>query len=86
MRLTILGVVHILQPPSLRVAWPSNQMLLACAEFGACLSDQALQDKITTVARGGTIAGVTSTPTFFINGKKYQGYMTPEAFGEIVDR
>lgn len=62
-----------------------TKSLMTNAQFEACLADQALQDKITTVARGGTIAGVTSTPTFFINGKKYQGNMTPEAFGEIVD-
>lgn len=62
-----------------------TKSLMSNAQFEACLSDQGLQDKITSVARGGTIAGVTSTPTFFINGKKYQGYMTPEIFGQILD-
>ncbi|OYW84347.1 MAG: hypothetical protein B7Z22_10830 [Hyphomonas sp. 32-62-5] len=62
-----------------------TKSLMSNAQFEACLSDQALQDKITSVARGGTIAGVTSTPTFFINGKKYQGYMTTEIFGQILD-
>lgn len=53
--------------------------------FEACLKDKTLQDNITTVSRNGSVAGVTSTPTFFVNGKKHQGFMTVEQFGAIVD-
>lgn len=53
--------------------------------FDSCLGDQALQEKILTVSRNGSVAGVNSTPTFFVNGKKYQGFMTIEQFAAIVD-
>lgn len=53
--------------------------------FEACLKDKTLQENITTVSRNGSLAGVTSTPTFFINGTKHQGFMTIEQFGSIVD-
>ena len=40
----------------------------------ACLSDQALMDKVLTVrGRGADEFGVNSTPTFFINGKRLVG-------------
>lgn len=40
----------------------------------ACLSDQALMDKVLTVrGRAADEFGVNSTPTFFINGKRLAG-------------
>jgi len=40
----------------------------------ACLSDQALMDKVLKVrGRGADEFGVNSTPTFFINGKRLAG-------------
>ena len=40
------------------------------ADLEACLSDQALLDKVNAVAARGQELGVDSTPTFFINGEK----------------
>ena len=39
------------------------------ADLEACLSDQALLDKVNAVAARGQELGVDSTPTFFINGE-----------------
>jgi len=48
-------------------------------QFNACLSDQKLADNINAVAeRGAKDFGIDSTPTFFINGKKVSGAMSPE--------
>lgn len=48
-------------------------------QFNACLNNSALADQIGEVAkRGATEFGIDSTPTFFINGKKVSGAMTPE--------
>lgn len=41
------------------------------ADFDACMSDQEQIDRLNAVADAGSNAGVTGTPTFFINGKKY---------------
>lgn len=41
------------------------------ADFDACMSDQDQIDRLNAVADAGSNAGVGGTPTFFINGKKY---------------
>lgn len=54
--------------------------------FEACLTDQALLDDIRAVKdRGEKEFGVSSTPTFFINGKKYAGAMSVEEMSAIID-
>lgn len=53
--------------------------------FEACLKKQDLYDKIAKVHdRAAEKFGVTATPTFFINGKKYDGEMTFEAMDKII--
>lgn len=51
----------------------------------ACLGDQKLLDGVNAVARRGSIAGVSGTPTFFVNGRKASGMMTIDAFSALVD-
>jgi protein-disulfide isomerase len=46
--------------------------------FNACLRNQTVLDGIKEVGERGGKFGVNSTPTFFINGKKYSGGMTIE--------
>lgn len=54
--------------------------------FKACLADKDLQDKIVkTKERGQFQMGVDSTPTFFINGKKYRGALKPEQMSAVLD-
>ena len=54
--------------------------------FRACLSDADLQAKVVaTKDRGASEFGVDSTPTFFIDGKKYRGALPPEQMAAILD-
>ena len=55
------------------------------ADLEACLSDQALLEKVNAVAARGQELGVDSTPTFFINGEKYTGVMPIEQFRAIIE-
>jgi len=54
-------------------------------QFDTCLNDKALEDQVAqsrlTAAQQ---LGVNSTPTFFINGKKYEGEPTIEAFEQLL--
>ena len=54
-------------------------------EFAACISDKKLEDQ---VAQSRLVAsqqlGVDATPTFFINGKKFDGAPTVEAFDQAL--
>ncbi len=48
-------------------------------QFNTCLSDAKLAENVNATAeRGAKDFGVDSTPTFFINGKKVPGAMSPE--------
>jgi protein-disulfide isomerase len=51
----------------------------------AVLKDAALYDKVVAVReRANKKFGVSSTPTFFVNGEKYTGEMTIDDFGKII--
>ena len=56
-------------------------------QVDACLADKTLEDQIT----GSRLVamqqlGVDSTPTFFVNGTKFDGAPTVEAFDELLTR
>ncbi len=54
--------------------------------FEACLTDQKLLDDVRAVKnRGANEFGVDSTPTFFINGKKYAGALSVGEMSAIID-
>jgi len=55
-------------------------------KFEACLTDQKLLDDVRAVRdRGSKDFGVSSTPTFFINGGRYPGAMSIAEFSAILD-
>ncbi len=55
--------------------------------FEACLQNDNLRDKVYKVHdRAAEKFGVTATPTFFINGKKERGEITPDALAKLLDQ
>ncbi|CAF25875.1 DsbA family protein [Bartonella quintana] len=53
--------------------------------FNACLKNQSILDEVNMSFERGKKLGVTATPTFFINGNKYTGVMSVEAFFSVID-
>jgi protein-disulfide isomerase len=54
--------------------------------FEACLTNQKLLDDVNAVrTKAADEFGVQSTPTFFINGKRYPGNMSIEIMSAIID-
>ena len=54
--------------------------------FDACLRNDDLRDKVYKVHdRAAEKFGVTSTPTFFINGKRQTGEITSDALAKLLD-
>ena len=53
--------------------------------FEACLQNQALFDGLNAVKDRGAAAGVTGTPTFFINGEKQVGALTIAKLDEVLE-
>jgi protein-disulfide isomerase len=62
-----------IQPVFLGIA---KQNGLTEAQFAACLTDEAAQKEINTRVKAALDLGVDSTPTFFVNGKKYEGELS----------
>jgi protein-disulfide isomerase len=54
------------------------------AQFESCLSSQANLEAINTRVKAAIDGGVSSTPTFFINGKKHEGEMTLEQLDAAI--
>ncbi len=67
----------------LRIA---RQAVFSQEKFEACLKDHKLAEQIQAVAqRGNEQFKVESTPTFFINGKKYVGALSMPELEKIVE-
>jgi protein-disulfide isomerase len=62
----------------------AKQAGMTDAEFDKCIDDEALQKKVLAVRDKGEKEGVKGTPTFFINGKIYNGQPTLQAIGEAI--
>ena len=54
-------------------------------QFDSCLADKALEDKITqSRLTASTQYGVDATPTFFVNGQRFEGEPSLEAFDKLL--
>lgn len=54
--------------------------------FNKCINDQALYDQINQVRdRAAQKFGVEATPTFFVNGKKVTGEITPKMLSDLLE-
>ncbi|EJF77669.1 hypothetical protein MCO_00807 [Bartonella sp. DB5-6] len=53
--------------------------------FKACLTNQSILDEVNASFERGKELGVEATPTFFINGNKYEGAMRVESFFSVID-
>ena len=59
---------------------------LSTEQLGACMSDQEYAKALVeTYQEHSTADGVSSTPTFIINGEKHDGNMPFEQIAELVD-
>jgi protein-disulfide isomerase len=50
----------------------------------ACLADRQLLDRIAQTRQRAVTLGVSSTPTFFINGDKIEGYQTIQQLERLI--
>jgi protein-disulfide isomerase len=58
---------------------------LSKKQFDECLANKAVEDQVVqSRLTAATQLEVNSTPTFFINGKKFQGAPTAQAFEQAL--
>jgi protein-disulfide isomerase len=62
----------------------AEDLQLDLDQFKADLKNKDLKAKVKRDQQTGDIAGVTGTPSFFLNGKKLQNPRGPEAFREVL--
>jgi protein-disulfide isomerase len=55
------------------------------AKFIQDMNNQDLKDHILADLKGGQLAGINSTPTFFINGEKIENPRTYAEFKKLID-
>ncbi len=63
----------------------AEQLGLDVSAFKSCLDSGKYKEEVKKDLQDGIKYGVTGTPTFFINGKKYVGYMPYEQFAKLID-
>ena len=63
----------------------AGELDLDQAEFDACLDDGKYADLVGADAEEGIAAGLSSTPSFLINGMKLSGAQPFEAFQQQID-
>ncbi|MEM5580903.1 MULTISPECIES: thioredoxin domain-containing protein [unclassified Roseibium] len=64
----------------------SKQIGFTQETFEECLTNQGMLDAVNAVKdRGANEFGVSSTPTFFINGEKHSGALSIEEMGKIIE-
>jgi len=60
---------------------------ISAEQFRACLNDEKLEASVLgSIMDAQSEYDVGSTPTFIINGKKYDGGMRFSRFSEVIDR
>ena len=63
----------------------SEALGLSAEEAGSSLKSHAFAEKVRNDFLGGVRSGVNGTPTFFINGQRYQGMYEFEDLVEAID-
>jgi protein-disulfide isomerase len=63
-----------------------TQLGIDAAELGAALDSETIFDKVKKDFNGGVRSGVNGTPSFFVNGTRYDGPRDFETMAEALDR
>lgn len=63
----------------------ASELELDIDQFNADLNSQEVEEKVNTDYQSAIQAGVNSTPTFFLNGKKLSNPATYETFKSLIE-
>ncbi|HLH12212.1 MAG TPA: DsbA family protein [Methylovirgula sp.] len=63
-----------------------KQTGMSQADFEKCINNQDLYNKVTSERDYASAKfGIDATPTFFVNGRKVSGELTPQQLGQLLD-
>jgi protein-disulfide isomerase len=63
----------------------ARKLGMDAAKFEACLSEQSTIDRVSRDIEDGITLNVQSTPTFFLNGKRVEGALPPQAWNRLIE-
>lgn len=66
------------------LAW-AEELGLDMTTFTSCLEQAEYQTEVEKDLNSGVLAGVTSTPTFFVNGHMIEGVLTLDQWRQVVN-
>ena len=66
------------------IKW-AGEIGLNSSRFTSCLESEEQKAEVLADARDGAAAGVSGTPTFFINGQKLEGAQPFDSFQKIIE-
>ena len=69
-----------------RLVQLGEQVGIRSSEFVGCVRDGTYEPWLRQVTEQGSVRGVNSTPTFFVNGEQVRDLSTPAALLAAVDR
>ncbi len=58
---------------------------LNMSKLDACLADAATEQAIDADMEAGRLAGVEGTPSFYVNGRPYDGAISAEGFARVIE-
>lgn len=64
----------------------AQELGLDVNQFSTCYASAKYKAEVEKDLNSGILAGVTGTPTFFVNGNKIEGVLTLEQWEQIVDQ
>lgn len=64
----------------------AQKLGLDMTKYAADVADPLVEEKINTSVKSGLKAGINSTPTFYVNGKKIANPKSYEEFKTIIDQ
>lgn len=64
----------------------AKQLSLNMSSFSNCLDKEKYKNQVNEDIKEGKEAGVKGTPTFFVNGKKFEGFQSFENFKSIIEK
>ena len=63
----------------------ASELGLDIAKFNKCLNSRKYEEEVLKDRQDGIKAGVTGTPTIFIDGRIIEGAQPYEVFKEVID-
>ena len=82
--LVFLNQAKLAQAPAIFSVW-AEQADMNVSDFAQCVTEERYANEVQKDLNEGFLAGVSVTPTFFVNGQKYEGVLSEDQWIELIE-